>query len=205
MLHSRLARRLVVGLLALGSGRIALAQEEAAGPPPTPFRMTAFAVNLSGVGRTRPTTLDIVIERWSTDDEKQKLLDTLVEKGESKLLDMVQSIKPRAGFIRTTQSLGWDIQIARYGELPSGGYRILFVTDRPMGFYELRNNTRSRDYEFMVCEIRLNKEGKGEGKLAAGTKITYDKEKKQVTLENYGIEPVRLTSVTADLKQKEKK
>jgi hypothetical protein len=201
MLDSRLPRLLVVGFLALASDRAASAQEEAA-PLPLPFRMTAFAVNLSGVGRTRPTTLDIVIERWSSDEEKQKLLDTLVEKGEDKLMDMVQDIKPRAGFIRTTQSLGWDIQVARYGELPSGGYRILFVTDRPMSFYELRNNTRSRDYDFMVCEIRLNKEGKGEGKLAAGTKITYDKEKKQVTLENYGIEPVRLTSVTADMKKK---
>jgi hypothetical protein len=202
MLHSWLPRFLGVGLLALGSGGAAVAQEEAPGPPPLPFRMTAFAVNLSGVGRTRPTTLDIVIERWSTDEEKDKLLTTLVEKGEDKLMDMVQDIKPRAGFIRTTQSLGWDIQIARYGELPSGGYRIIFVTDRPMSFYELRNNTRSRDYDFMVCEIRLNKEGKGEGKLAAGTKITYDKDKKQVTLENYGIEPVRLTSVTADMKKK---
>jgi hypothetical protein len=201
MLHSRLARLLVVGLLTLGSGRAALAQEEAA-PLPLPFRMTAFAVNLSGVGRTGATTLDIVIERWSSDEEKQKLLDTLVEKGEDKLMDMVQDIKPRAGFIRTTQSLGWDIQVARYGDLPSGGYRILFVTDRPMSFYELRNNTRSRDYDFMVCEIRLNKDGKGEGKLATGTKVTYDKDKKQVTIENYGIEPVRLTSVTADMKKK---
>jgi hypothetical protein len=197
---SRLARLVLVGALPLALVAPASAQE--AEPLPLPFRMTAFAVNLSGVGRTRPTTLDIVIERWSTDEEKQKLLDTLVEKGEDKLMDMVQDIKPRAGFIRTTQSLGWDIQVARYGELPSGGYRILFVTDRPMSFYELQNNTRSRDYDFMVCEIRLNKEGKGEGKLAAGTKITYDKDKKQVTLENYGIEPVRLTSVTADMKKK---
>ena len=67
-----------------------------------------------------------------------------------------------------------------------------------MGFYELRNNTRSRDYEFMLCEIRLNKDGKGEGKLAAGTKISYDKDKKTVEVENYGQEPVRLTSVTID-------
>jgi hypothetical protein len=67
-----------------------------------------------------------------------------------------------------------------------------------MGFRELRNNTRSSDYEFMLCEIRLGPDGKGEGKLAAGTKITYDPEKKQVELENYGQEPVRLTQVTVD-------
>jgi len=200
MLSHMVLRFLVVGSLAFGSGRVAFAQESAATPLPLPLRMNAFAVNLSGVGRTRPTTLDIVIERWSTDEERKKVLDTLVEKGEDKLMDLVQDIKPRAGFIRTTQSLGWDISFARYADLPSGGHRIVFVTDRPMGFYELSNNTRSRDYEFMVCEIRLNKDGKGEGKLSTATKITYDKDKKEVTLENYGIEPVRLTTVSVEKK-----
>jgi hypothetical protein len=200
MLSHKALRFLVVGTLAFASARVALAQESA--PLPAPLRMNAFAVNLSGVGRTRPTTLDIVIERWSTEEQQKKLLDTLVERGEEKLMDLVQDIKPRAGYIRTTQSLGWDISFARYADLPSGGYRIVFVTDRPMGFYELRNNTRSRDYEFMVCEIRLNKDGKGEGKLSSATKITYDKDSKEVTLENYGIEPVRLTTVTAELNKK---
>ena len=200
MLSHKALRFLVVGSLAVASGRVALAQESAPTPLPVPLRMNAFAVNLSGVGRTRPTTLDIVIERWSTQEEQKKLLDTLVERGEDKLMDLVQDMKPRAGFIRTTQSLGWDISFARYADLASGGHRIVFVTDRPMGFYELSNNTRSRDYEFMVCEIRLNKDGKGEGKLSSATKITYDKDKKEVTLENYGIEPVRLTTVSIEKK-----
>jgi hypothetical protein len=160
--------------------------------------LTAFAVNMSGVGRARAETLQIVIERWSTDEERQKLLDILVESGSDKLMDAVQKIKPRAGYIRTTTSLGWDVQFAREQELPSGGRRIIFATDRPMGFYELRNNTRSVDYEFMLCEIRLGPDGKGEGKLAGGSKITYDRAKKVIEVENYGIEPVRLTQVTVD-------
>jgi hypothetical protein len=165
--------------------------------------MTAFAVNMSGVGRSRTETLQIVIERWSTDEERKALVDTLVESGAEKLMDALQKIKPRAGYVRTTTSLGWDIQYAREFELPSGGRRIVFGTDRPMSFYELRNNTRSADYDFMLCEIRLGPDGKGEGKLATATKISYDKDKKQVELENYGIEPVRLTQVTVD-KKKEK-
>ncbi len=195
MSATKLVCLLVTGSLILASSGSARAQEEAP-LPSLPLRMTAFAVNLSGVGRAGSTTLDIVIERWSPDELKDRLLATLVEQGEDKLMDMVQDIKPRAGFIRTTQSLGWDISFARAFPMASGGFRLVFVTDRPMGFYELRNNTRSRDYEFMVCEIRIRKDGKGEGKLATGTKITYDKDKKQVEIENYGQEPVRLTSVT---------
>ena len=108
-----------------------------------------------------------------------------MEKSSDKLLDAVQKIKPRAGFIRTTTSLGWDIQFARMTDLPSGGKRIVFATDRPIGFGEARNSTRSSDYEFMLCEVRLGANGKGEGKLAAAAKITWDKDKKQVEIENY--------------------
>ena len=50
----------------------------------------------------------------------------------------------------------------------------------------------------MVCEIRLGPDGKGEGKLAGGTKISWDKEKKAIEIENYGQQPVRLTQVTVD-------
>jgi hypothetical protein len=162
------------------------------------LRLRAFAVNMSGVGRASSTTLDIVFERWSSDEERKKLLDTLVEKDDDALLSALEKIKPRAGYIRTSTSLGWDIQYARMQETPSGGKRIIFGTDRPMGFYELRNNQRTTDYEFMVCEIRLGANGQGEGKLSVATKIRFDKESRTLELENYGIEPVRLTKVTVE-------
>ena len=194
------ARRLavLVGLFALAAPALAPAADPV-------LSLTAIAVNMSGVGRTgRMETLQIVIERWSTDEERAMLIDTLVEKSADKLLDAVQKIKPRAGFIRTTTSLGWDIQFARETDLPSGGKRIVFATDRPMGFREVRNSNRSADYEFMLCEIRLGPDGKGEGKLAAAAKISYDKDAKKIEIENYGQEPVRLTQVLTD-KKKEKK
>jgi hypothetical protein len=160
--------------------------------------MTAFAVNMSGIGRGGAQTLQIVIERWSTDDERKHLIDTLVEKGSDKLLDALDDIKPRAGFIKTNRSLGWDIQFARVHELPGGGRRIVFGTDRPMTFAEASNNPRSADYEYMLCEIRLGADGKGEGKLAVAAKVTYDKAQQKVEIENYGQQPVRLTQVTID-------
>src|SRR4029450_1760436 len=179
-------------LLPLGA-----APSPAADAPPA-LRMTAFAVNLSGVGRARPQTVHIVMERWSPPEERKKLMDTLIEKGSDKLFDAVQDIKPRAGFIRTTTSLGWDIQYAQYEETASGGKHVVFATDRPISFAELRDNTRSTDYDFLVCEIRLGPDGKGEGKLAAATKITFDRDKKEIELENYGQQPGRLTRVTVD-------
>lgn len=191
-----MTRTLKALLLALPLAALAAAPARAADKPA--LSLTATAVNMSGVGRPGATTLTIVIERWSTDEERGKLVDTLVEKGSDKLLDTLDDIKPRAGYIRTSRSLGWDIQFARVQDLPSGGKRIIFATDRPMNFYELRNNTRSSDYEFMLCEIRLGPDGKGEGKLATAAKISYDRNEKRVEIENYGQQPVRLTSVNVD-------
>jgi hypothetical protein len=191
--RSTAARSIVLGLLVAAG----LLTEAAAAVKPQ-LRLTAYAVNLSGVGRPSPQTLYITIERWSTDEERQKLVDILVEKGPDALYDAVQDVKPRAGYIRTTSSLGWDIQFARLQELPTGAKRVIFATDRPISFYELQGATRSRDYDFMLCEIRLGPDGKGEGKLAGGAKISYDKGAKKIEIENYGIEPVRLTQVTVD-------
>ena len=61
-----------------------------------------------------------------------------------------------------------------------------------IGFEEARNQPRTVDYPFTLFEIRVNKDGEGEGKLAYCTKIRFDKEKKVIEIENYSSEPVRL-------------
>ena len=183
------------GLLTLGLlSALPIVGSPAAAAEPE-LRLRALAVNMSGVGRPGAETLDIVIERWSTDADQKMVIDTLKERGD-KLLDALQDLEPRAGYIRTTTSLGWDIQYARQEELSSGGRRVVFATDRPMSFYELRNRTRSSEFEFMFCEIRLRPDGKGEGKLSTVAKIRWDAYERAVEIEDYAIEPVRLTQVS---------
>jgi len=79
--------------------------------------------------------------------------------------------------------------------LPDGSRRIILATDRRIGFLEASAQPRSRDYQFLLIEIRLTKEGKGEGKLATAAKVDYDKDTNTIQIENYGQEPVRLTQV----------
>jgi hypothetical protein len=172
----------------------------ASGPDPARaadavLSLRAFAVNMSGVGRANAGTIDIVVERWSTDEEREKLRGVLIEKGGEKLLDALQKVRPRAGYIRTSTSLGWDLSFAREMPVEGGGRRIVLATDRPMSFVEARNQPRSADYEFLLIDIRLGKDGKGTGKLAGAAKVEYDKGSNTLQIENYGIEPVRLTQV----------
>jgi hypothetical protein len=194
------ARR-AFGLLAVAlSATLAVPQasggDETAGKPA--LRLRAYAIDLNHTGATTSTrSIDIVIERWSTDAERDRLRGILIEKGGGdSLLKAVQAIKPRAGYVRTATSLGWDIQFARQLELPNGGRRVVIGSDRPMSFWELSNQTRSSDYEFMLADIRLGPDGKGEGKLVPAAMVTYDEGTKTIEVENWDIQPVRLTQVT---------
>ncbi len=159
-----------------------------------PIRLEAFAVNMSGGPRTSTGTIQIAIDTWSPQAEAERLVATLREKGSDALLRELQDA-PRKGYIRTTTSLGWTIRFARQFPGEDGTQRIVIATDRPMNFWEVRNQSRSSEYDFMFAEIRLGKDGTGEGKLSTATKVRYDKRKNQIELENWGIEPVRLTQV----------
>ncbi|HXY38618.1 MAG TPA: hypothetical protein VEQ10_03065 [Vicinamibacteria bacterium] len=161
---------------------------------PTPLRLRAFAVNMNSTGPRNSGTLDIVVERWSTPTEVDRLRTVLEEKPDN-LLSAVQKIRPRAGFVRTPNSLGWDLQFARETQLPDGSHRIILGSDRPMSFWELQNQPRSAEYQFMLVEIRLDKDGKGQGTLAPAAMVNYDTDTKTLEIENYSSQPVRLTQV----------
>jgi hypothetical protein len=181
--------------LALGAALVVpLAASTAVAKEPELLRLRAIAVNLNNAVRTN--TIDIVIERWSTDEEVSNLKAVFVEKGDDKLLSALQKIKPRCGFARTSTSLGWDIYFARVTPLPDGGRKIVLGSDRPVGMWEARNSGRSMDYQFSLAEIRLPKEGKGEGKAIPYAQLTFNKETKTLEIENYQREPVRLNEVT---------
>src|SRR5881275_3050582 len=69
--------------------------------------LTAFAVDMSNMaGRTRAGTVDIVINRWSSDQERDTLRAALREGGTDSLLKALQKIKEPAGYIRSTGSVG---------------------------------------------------------------------------------------------------
>jgi hypothetical protein len=161
-----------------------------------PLRFSAFAVSMptgqAGVG-------DIVIERWTTDAERQSLLDVLAGAsfragGQDKLLNALQKVKPRTGYIRTSKSLGWDLRYARENMLADGMRQIVIATDKPVSFLAAASGSRVMDYPFSFVEMRMKPNDKGEGRLLVATAV--DIKNGRLELENYGQEPVRLTTIT---------
>lgn len=159
-----------------------------------PLRFTALAANLSNVGPSGSTTVEIAIERWSTDGERERLMATFEKKGENALLGALQDL-PRVGYIRTPTSVGYDLHFAREYPADEGGRRIFIATDRPIGFWEATNRPRTIDYPFTLIELRVDRDGQGEGKMSLFTKVTYNRDMNQIELENYANQPVMLLSL----------
>ena len=171
-----------------------------------PVRLTTWAISMSNVATGRNATIDITIERWSTPSEREALIAAFMEKGQDGLLRALQKSKV-TGRVRIPGwmgpdpqgwRLGWNLRYAMYQPGEDGGHRLFIATDRQMSFAEVRNQPRTVDYPFTLIEIRLDKNGEGEGKAAVATQIRMDKKKNTIELENYSTEPVRLQQVKLD-------
>lgn len=172
-----------------------------------PIRMRTFAVNLSNNLTGANAIIQITLDQWSTAQERANLLQT-VPKGQDDLVRALQKM-PTKGRINIpgwtgpdpqNYRLGWDLKYAWHEPLPDGGERIVVATDRQMSFRETVNNPRTTDYPFLLIQIHLTKDGKGEGKMAPFTQITFDKKKNVMEMEIYGTEPVRLNNITVEKK-----
>jgi hypothetical protein len=167
-----------------------------------PVRITAMAVNMGSPGPSGSATVEIVVNRWSTESERDRLLSILLEKGSDELLDALRDT-PRVGYIRTPNSLGYDLHFARHTPGEDGGDRIVIATDRYIGYWEASRRPRSIDYPFTFIELRIRPDGEGEGKMSLATKIIADKRQNLIVLEDYATQPVLLQSVRVQPKSDE--
>jgi len=140
-------------------------------------------------------SVQITITRWTTDAEREELAKALVEKGQNELTDKLFK-QEETGFVRLPNTLGYTLRYAR--EFRQGNIRrIILASDRPMNYWEVRKGGRSMDYGVTLIELRLDEStGKGEGTIAIAAKMKVDPETKTLEIENFGIQPAKLTSVT---------
>lgn len=153
------------------------------------FNATAIVNNnlASGMGR-----VIMNVERWSSEAEAGRLVKTLMQSGPHKLLDELRDMKS-VGTIRTPDSLGYDLRYAHQEPGEDGGRRIVIATDRPISFWEARNQPRTIDYPFTVIQMEIGRDGKGKGTMSWATKIRA--RGSVIELENFASAPIMLTEV----------
>ena len=128
--------------------------------------------------------INILIENFSTDDDRQSLIAAFKKKGQDGLIDVLEDMKPKGRLRFASGGVGNDIKYII--ELPSKeGRKLRLITDRNLAFGELYNNTRSRDYSVGAIELLLTPDGKGSGTVLPACKLKVNKKTKQVEIETY--------------------
>lgn len=169
--------------------------------PPLPETFNAFAIVMGAIGTGQTESLMIRITRWSTPEERESLLATIIENpdDEEALRNALQK-QEETGFIRGTNvAARWPSERLRYAWQwrveGTGKRRIILALDRSLGFVELWASARTLQYQVSVIVLDIDENGEGSGILSVGTKIRYDKDLQRFVMENYSTEPVRLTNV----------
>jgi hypothetical protein len=191
-----MSTRTTLTLCAAAIVALTAASASAQSAPQQKEEFTAFGANLSA---GRSGVVQITIDKWSPDDARQTLIQAFTEKGQEEMLKVLLKM-PRLGFIRLPNTMGHDIHYAVQQPLPDGGRRVIVVTDRPIGFAEARNSSRSMDYPFTMVEFRFNAAGVGEGRMSTGTQIVKSKDGTHLELEMWQNTPVQFTQVTSKVK-----
>ena len=182
----KILRIILLGGLCLSLSGIATAQTEE--------RMTIQATAMgTSTQLGKIVNINIHIEGFSTQDDRQSLIDAFSRNGQSGMVDVLQRMKPKGRIRFASGGVGDDIKYII--ELPSdNGRRLRLVTDRWLRFSELYASTRSVDYSVGAIELNLTADGKGSGTVLPACKLTVDKKKKQLEIETYQ-NPWNLTNI----------
>jgi hypothetical protein len=175
---------------------IAILSAEGRAQAPAKFEtFTATAVNLTvGTGET----LRINVLTWTPAAEREKVVAAL-QKGPDALVEALRTA-PSHGYIWTSESIGYTLRFAHKLPLANGGERIVLAVDRPLGSWS-RNAWRAgaeapKDGQVLVVELRLTRQGRGEGKMSLAAPIGVDQTAGTLALENYDAAPVLLKQVS---------
>ena len=191
---------------------------------PTVAQFVARAVSVSDATDAGP--IEILIRQWSTDEDLQNLRAALVENGPGKLLPIFRQARPEAGVVllpgiagglgaRARQRRTLPFQFAREIKTPAGrqvvvatdrhlgfgeappSYRVAVATDQHAGSGESTGIAPSPEPQFTLLDIRFGPDGKGVGKIATAAKVAYNPTKKIFEIENFTVQPVRLSEVNS--------
>ena len=162
-----------------------------------PLNFDAVAVNMSNVGPRGQIRLQIRVNRWSSDEERTKLMEALkAQTGRARDRTLADTLfdKESVGTIRESRTLAYDFRYSR--EIPSdAGRMIVLATDRRIGFAENWRSARTLDYNVSLVVLNLDEEGRGDGQLMLGATFEWDETNNQITITNFASEPIRLTRV----------
>jgi hypothetical protein len=153
---------------------------------------TAYAFSGRFSGRSAP--FQLIVNRYSSAEEVQRLNEALRSGGQDSLLNAISGMS--AGRIEVGTGVGVPANAILATELPNGETKLTVIFERRLRFSELRYGTRSADYKFGYAEVYLRRNGEGQGTLIPAAKIRL-LEGNTWEVEDFGTFPARLMGLRA--------
>lgn len=194
-----LAAAVIVGTMCVAAGT----QPGAAGTDSPIDHFVAMAPNVSDPQSAGH--VDIYVERWSTDRERDDLAAALAGDDPGTLLQAVQKMRLRRAGVLLTPGIGGglgarvrtrrarNLLFARRIETPTG-QQVILATDRALAFGEPEMAWPSNP-AFTLVDIRFDRNGEGTGKVASPRQVVLNTSTGTLEVGEYASHPVRLSNV----------
>lgn len=181
----------LVAVAASAQAQVGGQRPESGNKPIETFTARAFSLQTGGTG-----IVEIVINRWSTDGEREVLKAVLASAGSQAMVKEMQNL-PQVGYIKTAESgMGDALMYARSTELPDGGRQVVVATNRPISMAGSVAPGTAQKYDLSVVEMRWKKgDKKGEGKMTLAAEASIKDGKVGIT--NYMGQPPILKDIIA--------
>jgi len=155
----------------------------------------------------RAGRVQIIIAKWSSDDEVKRLSEPLRNADGESLLAMLHDQHPRIGVvlmpgvqahgIRSRTPTPRNILFARDIKT-SSGRQIIVIADEHLGLGEPPLEARKSTPEFNVLDIRFGPDGKGVGKVLRAGDIAFSAKSGLIEAKDFSAQPARLIDVRAE-------
>jgi len=186
---------LFTAAILLAATTLPLAQSHSGQQVSLPLHLTGTLISAGGIGNPTGTgRIEITVNRWTSTDDRAKLVRSLTDGGEKSLLHDLMGEKA-VGTVRFNTQLAWDLRYARATAADEGGTRVFLATDRPMSAFEIWNQPRYSDYPFTLIDLRLNPNGQSTGSLMLAARVNADEDGRFIQVENFATQPITISQI----------
>ena len=161
------------------------------------FRANAM-MQAGGAAGRQSSMAEIRIFRWSTDEEREEILEAIkgATGGRPNNRQVAQALRgqKKTGFAFFAGRQGYPLRYSRE-VMVDGKRQIVLATDRPVSFQEVYSRSQLGDFDVSLIILKVDDDGNGEGMLSMGTEVVWSTEKNQIEVTNVSSQPVRLENV----------
>jgi len=142
---------------------------------------------------------EINIYRWSTDEEREELLEAIKaatnDNRQSRKVAQALRGQTKAGYAFFANKQGYPLRYARAFDMGGGKRQIILATDRPVSFQEAYQQSQVGDFDVTLVILNVDENGKGDGILSMGTELKWNDKEGKIEMTNVSSQPIKLGDV----------